>query len=235
MTPLLLLSGMMCDARVFAPQIDVFSPERPVSVPELSGSDTMVGLATRILDEAPDTFALAGLSMGGILGMEVVRQAPDRVVGLALLDTNPLAESDEVRARRGLQMERVRTGHLDSVMRDEMKPNYLGDVQNRAEILDLCMDMALDLGPDVFCNQSVALRDRPDQTETLRRFNRPALVLCGREDKLCPISRHELMHDLLPQSELVIIEDAGHLPTLEKPIETVQALHRWLRYIDDER
>jgi len=234
MTPLVLLPGMMCDARLFAPQIEAFSAERSVTVPALSGSHTMAGLAARILEDAPDQFALAGLSMGGIVAMEVARQAPDRVAGLALLDTNPLAELPEVQARRGPQMESARAGKLDRVMRDEMKPNYLSDAENRAEILDLCMDMAVELGPDVFCEQSIALRDRPDQTETLRNFAKPALVLCGREDKLCPISRHELMQDLLPRSELKIIEGAGHLPTLEKPMETTQALRRWLKDVDNE-
>ncbi|MEX0318099.1 MAG: alpha/beta fold hydrolase [Ruegeria sp.] len=234
MTPLLLLPGMMCDARLFKPQFDAFSPRRSVSVPALSGNDTMAGLADRILKDAPDRFALGGLSMGGIVAMEIVRQAPDRVAGLALLDTNPLAEIEEVQARRGPQMDSARAGRLESVMRDEMKPNYLSHGENRGEILDLCMEMALDLGPEVFCEQSIALRDRPDQTETLRHFTQPALVLCGREDKLCPISRHELMHSLLPRSEFVIIEGAGHLPTLEKPQETTQALHRWLKDVDDE-
>ncbi len=234
MSPLILLPGMMCDARLFAPQIAAFSSERTVIVPELSGSNTMDGLAAQILAGAPEQFALGGLSMGGIVAMEVVRQAPDRVTGLALLDTNPLAELPEVQARRGPQMERAHAGKLDSVMRDEMKPNYLGEGENRAEILDLCMDMALTLGPDVFCEQSIALRDRSDQTETLSAFTKPALVLCGREDKLCPVSRHELMHKLLPRSELVIVDGAGHLPTLERPIETTQALRRWLKEIDDE-
>lgn len=234
MTPLLLLPGMMCDERLFGPQIEAFSGERAVSVPQLSGQATMEGLAAQILADAPDMFALAGLSMGGIVAMEIARQAPDRVAGLALLDTNPLAELPEVQARRAPQMESARAGRLDSVMRDEMKPNYLGNTENRGEILDLCMDMALSLGPEVFCDQSVALRDRPDQTETLRGFDRPSLALCGREDTLCPISRHELMHDLLPRSELKIIDGAGHLPTLEKPVETTQALGRWLKEIDDE-
>jgi pimeloyl-ACP methyl ester carboxylesterase len=132
-------------------------------------------------------------------------------------------------------MQKVREGGLCAVMRDEMKPNYLSDGENRGEILDLCMQMALGLGPDVFCEQSIALRDRPDQTDTLRRFDKPSLILCGREDRLCPISRHELMHQLLPRSELLIIDGAGHLPTLEKPQETTRALDRWLKDVDNER
>ncbi|WP_120632137.1 alpha/beta fold hydrolase [Ruegeria sp. EL01] len=235
MTPLVLLPGMMCDARLFTPQIEAFQPERTVLVPALAGHTTMTDLAKRILDEAPRRFALCGLSMGGIVAMEIIRLASDRVAGVALLDTNPLAEVKEVQDRREPQIQRARAGQLNSVMRDEMKPNYLSHGERRAEILDLCMDMALGLGSQVFCEQSIALRDRPDQTETLRQFYKPALVLCGREDKLCPIARHELMHDLLPQSELMILDGAGHLPTLEKPVETTQALRHWLKDVDDER
>lgn len=215
---------MMCDARLFGPQSDAM----PLTVLPITGAETVHALAAEVLARAPDRFALGGLSMGGIVAMEVVRQAPDRVAGLALMDTNPLAEADAVKARRQPQMDKAAAGGLAAVMRDEMKPNYLTDGPDRAAILDLCMDMALDLGPDVFIRQSRALRDRPDQCETLRGFDRPALVLCGRDDGLCPVSRHELMHDLLPNSTLTVIEGAGHLPTLEQPEKTTQALRRWL-------
>lgn len=166
--------------------------------------------------------------MGGIVAMEVVRQAPGRVERLALLDTNPLAEKPEVKARRGPQMEAVREGRLRQVMRDEMKPNYLADGPNQGAILDLCMAMAMDLGPDVFLRQSRALMDRPDQSETLNAYTGKSLVLCGREDGLCPVERHQLMHGLLPNNTLEIIEQAGHLPTLEQPNDTTAALIRWL-------
>ena len=226
--PLLLLPGMMCDARLFGPQINAFSPSRAVGVADLTGHDTMAGLAAHVLAEAPGRFALAGLSMGGIVAMEVVRQAPDRVAKLALLDTNPRAELPEVQARRQPQIDKVRAGQLHAVMRDEMKPNYLTDGPNRQGILDLCMEMAMDLGPEAFVNQSVALRDRPDQQETLRGVTVPTLILCGREDALCPVERHELMHSLIPHSTLTVIEGAGHMPTLEKPVETTAAMARWL-------
>lgn len=228
MTPLLLLPGMMCDARLFGPQIDALSGRHPLMTMPMGAHDTMSALANDVLRHAPPCFAVAGLSMGGILAMEVLRQAPDRVVGLALMDTNPLAEKGEVKERRAPQIAAAENGELRRVMRDEMKPNYLTDDPNRGAILDLCMTMAMDLGHKVFVNQSKALRDRPDQTETLRAFTGPALVLCGRDDALCPVSRHELMHDLMPHSTLEIIEDAGHLPTLEQPEETTAALSRWL-------
>lgn len=228
MTPLLLLPGMMCDARLFGPQIDALSGRTPLMTMPMGAHDRMDALAGDVLRFAPPRFAVAGLSMGGILAMEVLRQAPDRVAGLALMDTNPLAEKDAVKARRAPQIAAVENGDLRRVMRDEMMPNYLTDGPNCGAILDLCMAMAVDLGPDVFVNQSKALRDRPDQTDTLRAFTGPALVLCGRDDALCPVERHTLMHDLMPHSILEIIEGAGHLPTLEQPEQTTAALSRWL-------
>ncbi len=228
MTPLVLLPGMMCDARLFFPQIGAISGRRAVMTAAVGGADTMSALAREVLAHAPPRFALAGLSLGGILAMEVLRQAPDRVERLALLDTNPRAETDAARARRLPQIAAVRAGRLREVMRDEMKPNYLVDGPGKAAILDLCMAMALDLGEQVFVNQSMALRDRPDQQDTLRAFAGPALVLCGRHDALCPVERHELMQGLLVNSRLQIIENAGHLPTLEQPQATTAALIRWL-------
>ncbi len=228
MTPLILLPGMMCDARLFGPQIDALSGRFPLMTMPMGAHDTMFALAQDVLRHAPPRFAVAGLSMGGILAMEVLRQAPERVAGIALMDTNPLAEKDEVKARRAPQIAAAKAGELRRVMRDEMKPSYLTDGPNRGAILDLCMAMAMDLGAEVFVNQSKALRDRPDQTDTLRAFTGPSIVLCGSDDALCPVSRHELMNDLMPHSMLEIIEDAGHLPTLEQPEQTTAALSRWL-------
>lgn len=226
MTPLVLLPGMMCDARLFAQQIAALPCA--VTCPEIGGHDTIGDLAAAVLDASPDRFALGGLSMGGIVAMEVLRQAPDRVTRIALMDTNPLAETAQVAARRAPQVAKVRAGQLAAVMRDEMKPHYLTDGPHRAAILDLCMQMASDLGPEVFVRQSNALQNRPDQSATLRGCRVPALVLCGRDDALCPVVRHDLMHALLPRSTLHIVENAGHLPTLEQPDETTAALLRWL-------
>jgi pimeloyl-ACP methyl ester carboxylesterase len=227
MTPLVLIPGMMCDARMWGGLPAALYP-RDVGHALPVGADNMAALAAQVLRDAPSRFALAGLSMGGIVAMEVLRQAPDRVERLALLDTNPLAEAHEIQSRRTAQISRVRAGRLAEVMRDEMKPLYLAQSPQRAEILDLCMQMALDLGPAIFADQSRALASRLDQTATLEAFMGPALVLMGAEDRLCPKSRHDLMHELMPQSRLVVIAGAAHLPTLEKPMETTAPLRRWL-------
>ncbi|PSL16075.1 alpha/beta fold hydrolase [Shimia abyssi] len=229
--PLVFLPGMMCDARLFAPQFAAFSGNRTVISACISGHDSIEELAANVLGSLPDRFALAGLSMGGIVAMEMARQAPCRIAGLALMDTNPLAETEAVKTRRIAQIEAVKAGSLEQVMRDEMKPNYLADGANQGTILDVCMAMATDLGERVFVNQSVALRNRIDQSETLRNFRNPSIALCGEYDTLCPFPRHEMICDLLPNAELEIIRNAGHLPTLEQPAATNAALSRWLERI----
>ena len=228
MTPLVLLPGMMCDGRLFEPQVAALGATRDVFVVGIDRHNTVATLAEEVLETAPPRFALAGLSMGGIVAMEVLRQAPKRIERIALLDTNPLAESEAVRSRRGPQIAAAQEGRLAEVMRDEMKPHYLADGPQKQAILDLCMSMAETLGPDVFIRQSEALMTRPDQSETLRRAALPALILCGRHDRLCPLKRHTLMADLIPGAVLKVIEDAGHLPTLEQPEATTQALEDWL-------
>ena len=219
MTPLVFLPGMMCDERLFAPQIKELSKQREVHFSQISDYESISELASVILNNTPPVFALAGLSMGGIVAMEILSQAPERVERLALL---------EVAKQRQPQIDAIKKGHLKEIIRDEMKPNYLFDGVRKTEILKLCMDMALDIGPDVFIRQSIALRERVDQKNTLRSYKGPALVLCGRHDVLCPLERHELMHTLLENSKLKIIEDAGHLPTLEQPKITTIALASWL-------
>jgi pimeloyl-ACP methyl ester carboxylesterase len=225
---LVMLPGMMCDARLFRPQIDAFSGERPVMVVPLVGADTIEKMAADILENLPPRFALAGLSMGGIVAMEIMRQAPDRVSRLALMDTNPKVESPKIAVMRDAQVDEVLSGGLRCVMREQMKPNYLADGPNTGQILDTCMAMSETLGPDAFVQQSRALQTRRDQTETLKTVCVPTLVLCGEDDTLCPIHRHQLMHDLVSGSELRILKNAGHLPTLEQPEATNEALRQWL-------
>jgi pimeloyl-ACP methyl ester carboxylesterase len=227
MTPLVLIPGMMCDARMWG-GLPGRQGRRMVIHAPCTEADTVGELASLILADAPLRFALAGLSMGGIVAMEIVRQAPERVERLALLDTNPFAEQEAVQAGRQRQIDRALTGDLAGVMRDEMKPNYLAPGPHNSAVLDLCLDMALALGPEVFARQSRALRDRPDQCATLATFTGPTLVLMGRHDKLCPLDRHEAMHRLMPQSRFVVIEEAGHLPTLEQSEATAKSLHEWL-------
>lgn len=227
--PLVLLPGMMCDARLFSPQIEAFSTERAVMVAPITAGERVEEIASDVLQAAPAKFALAGLSMGGIVAMEVVRRAPERVTRVALMDTNPLPETPQIAADREPQIIGVRAGRLEEVMREEMKPNYLAPGPRRVDVMNTVMAMAMALGPDVFVRQSRALQRRRDQQRTLRSLKVPTLILCGAYDALCPVKRHEFMAELIPYAQLHIVADAGHLPTLEQPEETTAVLAEWLR------
>ncbi|MGC3939340.1 alpha/beta fold hydrolase [Roseobacter sp. EG26] len=226
--PLVLLPGMMCDARLFGPQIAELSSDVAVMTAPITQGERIEEIASGLLDQLPARFALAGLSMGGIVAMEILRRAPDRVSRIALLDTNPLAETPQIAAAREPQIVAARTGRMLDVMREEMKPNYLAPGPHQTAVLDLVMDMAETLGPEVFVRQSRALQRRRDQQSTLRKCKIPTLILCGAHDALCPVKRHEFMAELIPYATLRILADSGHLPTLEQPQETTKAIRDWM-------
>ncbi|KIN64422.1 Hydrolase, alpha/beta fold family [Sulfitobacter noctilucicola] len=227
--PLVLLPGMMCDARVFGPQIAELSADTAVMVAPVTQGERIEEIASSLLDMLPARFALAGLSMGGIVAMELLRRAPDRITRIALLDTNPLAETPVIAADREPRIVKVRSGRLLEVMQDEMRPEYLAPGPHRPDVLELVLDMAEVLGPEVYIRQSRALQRRRDQQAVLRKCRTPALILCGEHDQLCPVKRHTFMAELIPYAELVVLEHAGHLPTLEQPAETTAALRNWMR------
>lgn len=224
----ILLPGMMCDARLFRPQIEALSSRYDIHIPHLGKQDSFALMAQDILNNAASEFAVIGLSMGGILAMEIYRQAPERITHLGLLNTNPLAELPEIQALRGPQIDLVKAGKLAAVMQTQMIPRYLADRQAGQAIEDLCLHMALDLGADCFINQSLALRDRPDQQAVLQQVDIPTLILCGVEDQLCPVEHHDLMASLMPLATYEKIANTGHLTSLEQPELVTQALKNLL-------
>ena len=228
MRPLVMIPGMMCDERIFAPQIEALLAEVSVHIADISKHDNISDLAADVLSHAPPKFSLAGHSMGGIVAMEICSQAPERVEKLVLIDTNPKSELEEVKAKREPQISDALSGKLINVIRDEMKPNYLASNENQDIILNVCMEMALSLGPKVFINQSRALQGRSDQQNNLKVLDMPVLIMCGSEDKLCSIEKHELMHNMISNSKLEVIKNAGHLPTLEQPAKTTEVVKTWL-------
>lgn len=186
-------------------------------------------IASNILEILPPKFALAGLSMGAIVAMELLRRAPDRVTRIALISTSPLPETPAIAAAREPLIVMARADRLDEAMREAMRPDYLAPGPHRIDVLALVADMAQTLGPDVFVRQSRALQRRRDQQSTLRKCKVPALVLCGDHDGLTPVKRHNFMAELIPYAELKVLEYSGHLPTLEQPEEVTQALRDWMK------
>jgi len=223
---LLFLPGLMCDQRLFAEQIRAF--DLPCTVADLTQHDNFVDMARAVLTDAPDTFALVGLSMGGILAFEIWRQAPGRVTHLALLDTSPYADTAEKRDMRLEQIRIAAAGGLRQLAIESLKPVYLAASRRDDEaLLGEILDMALDQGADVFERQSLALKNRVDSVAILNAIDCPTLVLCGAEDALCPPRIHEFMADQIPGATLTVIPDCGHMATMERP----QLVNKQLRHL----
>jgi pimeloyl-ACP methyl ester carboxylesterase len=227
--PLVLLPGMMCDARLFAPQITDLSRDHAVTIAPITQGERIEEIASGLLDVLPAKFALAGLSMGGIVAMELLRRAPERITRIALMDTNPLAETPQTAAAYEPMIIGARAGRLEEVLRGFMKPEFLAPGPQRLTVLNKVFEMGRDLGPEVLIRQVRALQRRRDQQPTLRRCRVPTLVLCGAHDTLTPLKRHAFMAELIPYAKLEVIEDAGHLPTLEAPEAVTAALRAWLK------
>lgn len=226
--PILLVPGMMCDARVFGPQIEDLSRDFALHVARVTRAESIREMAAEAIHHAPPRFALAGISMGGIVAMEILRRVPERVTRIALISTTPLPETPEQAAWREPQIVKALAGNLADAMRAAFSPDNFGPGARRDEALALVDAMATDLGPQEFIRQSRALQRRPDAQKTLRMTRAPALVLCGGHDKITPPRRHEFMAELIPYAELAVIEEAGHLPTLETPEKVNMALRAWM-------
>lgn len=212
------LPGHMCDERLFGEQILALS-EIGVSssVAPLSSGDSVKALASAVLETAPPRFALVGLSLGGIVAFEIMRQQAERVTHLALLDTNARPESEERQKARERDMEAVREGRLAEVTR-AAKSAYLGPEQPESEGLrSLLARMSHDLGEEVYAAQAQALLDRPDSRPTLPGIRCPTLILGGRDDRLCPPAIQMEMGELVPHADVVLLGRCGHLSPLERP------------------
>ncbi|MEM8555409.1 MAG: alpha/beta fold hydrolase [Pseudomonadota bacterium] len=227
MTPLVFLPGMMCDDRLFRPQLDVFT-DRPCQVMLPIGSNRMADLASQVLADASDIFDLVGLSMGGILAMEVMAQAAHRVRKLVLFSTNARAETAKVAAARKPQMAAVNAGELARIMENDVISNFWPEGQDHPRLEALMLAQALELGPGAFLSQSKALMTRADQRKTLESLSTRTLVICGDGDRLCPPFRHEEIAGLLTNADLHILPGVGHLPVLEVPEKINPLLQHFL-------
>lgn len=227
--PLVFLPDLMCDARVFGPQLAEMSPNHTITVAPITKGERVEEIASGLLDTLPRKFALAGLGMGGVVAMEILRRAPDRLTRIALMDTYALSETPQTAANYEPAIIKLRSGRLAEAVNDLMPQDHLSAGPYRNEVAALVADMAYNIGPEAIIRQARAMQRRRDQQATLRRCKVPALVLCGAEDGPTPIKRHSFMAELIPYAELKVVEGAGHLPSLEQPEVTTQAIMDWLK------
>ena len=229
--PLILLPGSLCNQLLFQPQIDFFKGHREVIVANFSNCDSIEAMAAKVLNEAPAEFALAGLSMGGIVAFEMFRQAPQRIMQIAFLDTNPRAEGPENVPVRHQQINDIAQGGVETLktfVSQQLMPKYVFGSEQRLRLEPLVMEMALDVGADEFVNQWRALASRADSWSTLKDIRCPTLILCGVNDALCNEKLHRDMALKVSHARLDIIDEAGHLSTLDAPEQVNQALENWL-------
>jgi pimeloyl-ACP methyl ester carboxylesterase len=228
--PLLLLSGVGCDRALWEHQELHLGRVADIHVPDLTGADTVEELARRVLAEAPPRFALAGLSMGGYVALEIMRRAPGRVERLALLDTNAHADPPEVSQRRRVLMSLVEDGQYEEVV-DLMYPSVVHPARlDDSGVRDVFGAMALRVGAAAFLRQQTAIIERPDSMPDLPGIECPTLILCGRQDMLSVVDVHADMAEAIPGAKLTVVEDCGHLSTLERPQAVTALLHQWLVY-----
>jgi pimeloyl-ACP methyl ester carboxylesterase len=228
-SPLVLVPGLLCDAQLWRSQVEDLSDIADIWIADHTRSDTMAGVAQDVLADAPFArFALAGLSMGGYIALEIMRQAPQRVARLGLLDTAAGAELPEQTRKRLDFIALADSGKFlsitDALLPLLMHPSRLGE----SALTDDVKSMAKNIGKGAFVRQERAIMSRADSLGLLASIACPTLVLCGRQDALTPLARHEEIAAGIKDARLEVIEDCGHLSTLEKPAQVNAALRRWL-------
>jgi len=226
---LVLIPGLLCDALLWKAQIAALEGRIQCWVADPTRSDTMAGVAADVLRDAPfERFAVAGLSMGGYAALEIVRQAAPRVDRLALLDTSARADTAEQSEKRRGLIALARRGRFVGVTR-ALLPLLLHRARlGDDELVSTVKRMAVNIGQEGFIRQELAIMSRADSLPLLPAITCPALVLCGRQDALTPLERHEEMARAIPGATLRVIEECGHLSTLERPAQVSAALQAWL-------
>ena len=227
-TNLLLLPGLLCDPRLWAAQAEGLSDIADVTIADMTKDNSIAGMVRRALNEAPDRFALAGLSMGGYAALEAMRQAPGRVERLALLDTGARADTPEQTTRRKDLIALAQRGEFKAVS-PRLLPLFIHEdrLSDTALVAEIAA-MADAVGKEAFLRQQQAIMGRPDSRPGLGAIECPTVVVCGREDRLTPLELSEEIVSLIPHATLEIVENCGHLSTMERPDEVNAILRAWL-------
>lgn len=225
----ILLPGLLCDRGLFRYQLESMSRLANFQVADFSNDDSLEAMAAKVLEQAPKTFSLAGLSMGGYVAFEIMRKAPERVTRLALLDTGPYADSEEQRAFRNSLIEVSEEQSLGPVI-EVLLPKLIHTRRLEDQDLVKAIDaMAFRLGEKAFKRQQTAIMNRKDSFSDLHKITCPTLVCVGRQDQLTPPTMAREMAKEIPRSCLVEIENCAHLSPLEQPEAISAVLSYWLQ------
>lgn len=226
--PLIFLPGMLCDHRLWRYQTSALSGLTECHTPLLREHDSITALATHVLDNAPDSFALCGLSMGGYVAFEILRQAPERVRRLALIATSARPDTAAQTSVRERLMALAKHGKFQGVTPSLLPSLLHPDSIGRSDVTDIIMEMARDTGQEAFLRQEVAVINRIDSRPSLPEIQCETLILCGEADRRTPPEYSEEMASLIPHATLYLLPGAGHLPPLEQPEAVTRHLKAWL-------
>ena len=230
---LLFLPGTLCDERLWEAQHQVLSNDWSCAFADYRFDESIVAMAATALDQAPGPVIPIGLSMGGVVALEIWRQAPERVVAMALFDTNPGPDTRDRFALRAAQSRAAAQSGLGAMVASQLLPSYFSARRpTNASLCDTVVAMANEQGSAAYIAQSAALATRLDAWSILKGIDVPVLVACGIDDRICPLELHQRMATLLPKATLRPIADSGHLAPLEQPEVTTQVLVTWLKSLD---
>ena len=226
-TPLVFLPGLLCDAELWQQQADALSDIADPLIADFSKDDNIADMASRLLAVAPPRFALAGLSMGGYVAFEILRQAPERVTRVALFDTSA-SPDDTVRARqRRAAIHSLSSGRFAGVTH-RMLPTLIHESKVHGPVGETVMRMAERVGSEVFLQQQKAIMGRQDSLPGLADIKVPTMVVVGDSDQLTPVAESQRIQQGITGSELHVLPTCGHLPPLELPEESTALLRQWL-------
>lgn len=228
MQTLILLPGLLCDAALWAHQERYLSDIVDVRIADLTLDDSLEMMAARVLADAPDRFALAGLSMGGYAALAILRAAPERVSRLALLDTAARPDTKEQATRRRILMQLAGRGQFKGVTPRLLPLLLHPDRVHEGALAETVMAMAERVGLDAFLRQQRAITSRPDARPGLSAIRVPTMVLCGRQDAITPLARSQELAAGIAGARLAVIEECGHLSSIERPHAVTALLRLWL-------
>jgi pimeloyl-ACP methyl ester carboxylesterase len=226
--PTVLIPGLMCSPRFYAAPLPALWRHGPVMVADHTRHDNMADIARALLAEAPPRFALAGHSMGGYIALEVMRQAPERVTRLALLDTAAPADTPEQTERRRGFIQLARDGRFSTIVGLIFPLTVDPSAAGRRELLEVQQAMAEETGPEAFVRQQTAIMGRIDSRPHLHAIRCPTLVVVGDSDQLTPPERSRELAAGISGARLVVLERCGHMCALEQPERVTRELLAWL-------
>jgi len=224
---LLLLPGLLCDQRLWRDQVAALESIAAIQVPDLTLDDSVTAMAAHVLAAAPARFALAGLSMGGYVAFEVLRQAPERVLRLALLDTSARQDEPKRAAVRRAGLALAERGRFAGVT-NKLLPQLIHESRIGLPIGEEVMAMAARVGREAFIRQQRAILERPDSLPLLASIDQPTLIAVGDDDRMTPPEESRILHAAIPNARLHVFRKCGHLPAMELPQETTAVLRDWL-------